>query len=918
MTISRNKTIATAITTILLLSMTLTLFAIPSVNAAWDGATSTAVAAGMKWDFTNAANYNASTTRLLFWNRWKDHVPTYVYIVPTPSPVGAGQQMTFIMFNPQLPNNPSSDKWRYSIEILQPDGTKITLPPTGATGIYNQPIEDGKYVADTTGAAWATWTPTKVGNHTATITFYAVEHTAYASSTDRNFYGVTYDQSTYTKTFVVQNEAVNPTGITVYPLPTEYWTRPIEGQNNAWYQVASNWLNNAHDSSNGGADNKYQPDGISPSSGHILWTKSTEDGGVVGGTSFSVDGEVFNAGHQYQTRFEGDQIIMYGRMYYRESKWYSASPGDYVCVDLRTGEEIWRNVTMSAIPAFGYYYDYDDMNQHGVVPPSWLFSNNFGTAIHPRYGITAFNLTNVPSGEEVYGPKGEAIRYVLTNLGNSTNPKYYLAQWNSTKVFTSTTSATSIPANCPITPARPGSQTWNGTGWSTRLSNATYSSVTSTAFDWNVSVSLPSGSAIEAAVYNDVLLVRNGTLPSAPSYTYTESVGFSAINLNSSKGAIGSLLWGPTAIPLVDSENHNYDFQRAAEGVFVFQRDPDMGWIAYDMYTGLKLWESDFGEGDVNPFAYYISSTGYNPTGNAIAYGKLFSTGYSGFVFCYDLKTGDVLWNYSAPTYMEKFEYYTLLIGAINDGKIYIGTHEHSADTPLFKGARTRCLNVTTGEEIWSMIGWANPRTIQVADGILTYWNNYDHQVYAIGKGPSALTVDAPAAAITQGQSLVIRGTVTDISAGANQKEQAARFPSGVPAVSDESMSQWMEYVYMQKPRPTNTTGVEVTLSVLDSNNNFREIGKATSDANGFYSFQWTPDITGKFTVVATFAGSESYWPSRAESAFAVDEAAPAPVYPEAPIDNTPTMITYAAVGIIVAIAIVGAILALLVLRKRP
>ena len=127
-----------------------------------------------------------------------------------------------------------------------------------------------------------------------------------------------------------------------------------------------------------------------------------------------------------------------------------------------------------------------------------------------------------------------------------------------------------------------------------------------------------------------------------------------------------------------------------------------------------------------------------------------------------------------------------------------------------------------------------------------------------------------------------------------------------------------MEYVYMQKPRPTNTTGVEVTLSVLDSNNNFREIGKATSDANGFYSFQWTPDITGKFTVVATFAGSESYWPSRAESAFAVDEAAPAPVYPEAPIDNTPTMITYAAVGIIVAIAIVGAILALLVLRKRP
>ena len=42
---------------------------------------------------------------------------------------------------------------------------------------------------------------------------------------------------------------------------------------------------------------------------------------------------------------------------------------------------------MSAIPSFGYVYDWDDMNQHGVVEPSWLFSDNFGLAIHPRLGI---------------------------------------------------------------------------------------------------------------------------------------------------------------------------------------------------------------------------------------------------------------------------------------------------------------------------------------------------------------------------------------------------------------------------------------------------------------------------------------------------------------------------------------------------
>jgi len=377
-------------------------------------------------------------------------------------------------------------------------------------------------------------------------------------------------------------------------------------------------------------------------------------------------------------------------------------------------------------------------------------------------------------------------------------------------------------------------------------------------------------------------------------------------------------MWGPTAIKLVDTANHNYDFQRAAEGVFIFQRDPDMGWMAYDMYTGQKLWETDFGEGEYNPFAYYISSTGYNPTGNAIAYGKLFSTGYSGWVWCYDLKTGKVLWNYSAPTDAEKFKYYTLCIGAINDGKIYIGTHEHSADTPLFKGAKVRCLNVTDGTEIWSMLGWANPYTVQVADGILTYWNNYDHQVYAVGKGPSAITVDAPAAAVTAGQSLVIRGTVTDISAGTKQKEQAARFPFGVPAMSDASMSSWMEYVYMQKPRPMDAKGVEVSISVLDANGNYREIGKTTSDSSGFYNLQWTPDIPGKYQVFASFTGSESYWPSNAETAFAVDPA-PTPVDTSTNTGNTQTLppldlyLAGATAAIIIAIAIVG----LLILRKK-
>ena len=64
-----------------------------------------------------------------------------------------------------------------------------------------------------------------------------------------------------------------------------------------------------------------------------------------------------------------------------------------------------------------------------------------------------------------------------------------------------------------------------------------------------------------------------------------------------------------------------------------------------------------------------------------------------------------------------------------------------------------------------------------VADGYFVYLNIYDMQVYTVGKGASKLTVDAPAAAITQGQSLVIRGTITDIAAGTTQERTSSTLP---------------------------------------------------------------------------------------------------------------------------------------------
>jgi hypothetical protein len=228
-------------------------------------------------------------------------------------------------------------------------------------------------------------------------------------------------------------------------------------------------------------------------------------------------------------------------------------------------------------------------------------------------------------------------------------------------------------------------------------------------------------------------------------------------------------------------------------------------------------------------------------------------------------------------------------------------------------------LDAETGEVVWRIDGllylneWGG--TAAIADGIITALNSYDQQIYAIGKGPSKTTVEAPKAGIPQGSSVVICGSVTDIAAGTASPEIAARFPNGVAAVSDASMGDWMLYVYKQFPFPMNTMGVDVSLDVIDANGNFRNIGTATSDANGFYSMDWTPDIPGKYTVIATFAGSEAYYASYDEAAFVVDQAPdPTPPPPDpTPLPPTETYIAGSTIAIIAAVAVV----AILLLRKK-
>ena len=170
------------------------------------------------------------------------------------------------------------------------------------------------------------------------------------------------------------------------PLPTEYWTRPIEGQNTEWYRIASNWLSStwARWNRRRGHRSKLPTGWHWTKSGHIMWTLPIEAGGVVGGsrTGEGVVGNQFYDGSFYNLRFV-DKIIMNGKLYFSLPNGNSGTGGGFECVDLQTGEIIWRKdattypttdqigtgLTNQSAPTFGYLYAYEHYNQHGVIPP---------------------------------------------------------------------------------------------------------------------------------------------------------------------------------------------------------------------------------------------------------------------------------------------------------------------------------------------------------------------------------------------------------------------------------------------------------------------------------------------------------------------------------------------------------------------
>jgi len=332
----------------------------------------------------------------------------------------------------------------------------------------------------------------------------------------------------------------------------------------------------------------------------------------------------------------------------------------------------------------------------------------------------------------------------------------------------------------------------------------------------------------------------------------------------------------------------------------------------HDALTGKLLYQTE-------TMDYPWDEPGFGAYTQASAYGLIYRLGY-GAVYAFDWETGEIVWKYSAPAFSAYETPYVNENGTtvyswnganlVADGKIYMQNTEHTPTQPITRGWGLHCLNATTGELLWKIKGCMRPSA--VADGYLAASDSYDGYLYVFGKGKSETTLSAPLTAITQGESLVLTGSVLD---------QSPAQP-GTPCVSADSMTTQMEYLHKQQPIAglwgnETITGVPVSLDTVDPNGNCRHIADVTTDGySGTFGYTWTPDVPGQYTVTATFMGDDSYGSSFAQTYISVVEAPAATATPEpqqAPPDSIPYVIGIG-VAILIAIAIVG----ILLLRKRP
>ncbi len=814
-----------------------------------------------------------------------------------PNPIGLGQALLInVWINPALNTNRgflSGQTGCHKVTLTKPDETQEVLTMRST---FSDTASYVEYTVDQAGE-WkikfeflGTYFP--AGRY---YNGYLVENSS-GSYIESAYYK---PSSTDEYTFTVQNEMV--LSWPPSPLPTDYWTRPVHYAHREWWPILGNWPTTGYQGDYFGVLwDQYYPDTNpkwssnylfhpwvqGPASAHVVWKREiggSVQGGIIGAYG-TQEGQMVDPGVP--------SIVYGGRCYQTIQKAVGTTSVYFLqCYDLRTGEIYWENEapsTQTVVSMFGMTFI-----STVVVAPQYVsyitpsVSTRYSEVLaggthnvelvgitgdrlykwHPYTGAITGNYSIEPLSGGTYYNQLDGYVLSIQNIGNMTNPNYRLINW--------TTAGSSSTLSGRI------------------MSNTSYARSSLPSYiDWNEGIGV----------------VTNMPTPDGIGAWYGLSVDVFDLYTGELLRTITSNHPDTSYSPLATCVDHG-------KVAVITQGGAVKAW---DLRTGQVAWTFEMD--------YPWGSTGFGVYGVASAYGLFFRPSYDG-LYAIDWETGELAWKSSRYTRAAFESPYTDVIGGsevnpgmtnvrIADGKVYIYDGEHSPDQPRDRGWSLWCFNATTGEYLWDIAIFGStafgqePSTGPIVDGYMLFPSTLGIQ-YVFGKGKSATTVSAPLTAITQGESVILTGTVLDLSPA----------QPGTPCVSQGSMRTQMEYLHFQFPiggiwNNETITGVSVSLDVCDPNGNYQHIDDVVTEGySGTFGYTWTPDLVGQYTVTATFCGDDSYGSSSATTYVSVVEApaaTPTPEPPQAPPDSIPYII-----GIGIAILIAIAVVALLILRKR-
>ena len=764
----------------------------------------------------------------------------YPYINAVPNPVQVDKPTLFHVGSiyPTRRDPGPNQQWSgLVVEIEDPNGDTITLPPV---------------TTDSTGGTATQFTPTMVGTYKVR-THFPEQVKTFSDGFSGAAGTVMEDSYSDWLDLVVQQEP-----IAFYPtqgLPTEYWTRPIDGQIREWYTIASPWLENGEPTSTGPTSMNAEGNEFAPETGHILHRFPIAMGGLAGGLTTWEHG--FEQGDAYEGKWNGATIIG-GVLYYNQFQSGGGSDVEQIvaAVDLHTGEELWRRPLVDGEGnvrrlSFGQQFYFDGFNYHGVFGYLIATSGRDYHFFEPQSGRWLYTFEGVPSGTRFRGPNGEILIYSISQRQGT------ISLWNSQAAI----AGTGVYA---------GSWLWGDEG-------TIFDDVAEDGLVWEITV--PEMAEATGGVYK----VRDGIIMGADfsrGSLQTDDVHMWCVAVDNDAGT-ADFLWEKTMAPMAPIIS--IEDVSCEEDLFIMSTKETRATYGFRLSTGEQLWgptpTRDYHDiwGHASGNSWDIILEGYN---------KVIAGNYGGTVWCYNAETGDVEWHtdlvdpYTEILHNNRWRFRPSFY---TDGKLYLENTEHNPRDPQPRGAPIWCLDIESGDILWQLPyrqgEWSS--TLIIGDSIVVAQNTYDQHIYAIGTGPSKTTVEAPLTGIAQGQSVVIRGTVMDISPGTKEEKIALRFPNGVAAVSDDSQTMWMTYVYNQLAMQDDVEGVDVFVKVQDPNGEWYS-DTVTTDSNGVFSLRWAPTIVGEYFVTAMFEGSKSYFGSQASTTFSVDAAPESPDYPTA------------------------------------